>query len=256
MPVEAKDGLRFIQINPSNLDDPFESQTEWPRLSCPQANQLTLKFGELRIDESLTVNNAISTQQLSVTGSLTVENDLTVSNAIATNQLSVSGTVTGSLTVENDLTAGGLLTTSGINATGTIQANKFVGDGSQLTNINRWSLAYAHNANGDQTAGNFNDLINAVQNGSQVRILIDGNDQQYATDAENIWIKNGIVYVQNTSHVSIAFDEDVLRFQDNSYWWMIIVSTKGDRDMIRWNVGEHTPRGHTNDKVAVKWFID
>ena len=151
---------------------------------------------------------------------------------------------------------GGLLTTSGVNATGTIQANRFVGDGSQLTNINRWSLAYANNTNGDQTAGNLNDLINAVQNGSQIRILMDLGGQQYVTYAENITINNDIVYVQNNSHVSVEYDGDVLRFQDHSYWWMMIVSTKGDLDVIRWNVGEHTPRGHTNDKVAVKWFID
>ncbi|MDJ0594329.1 MAG: hypothetical protein QNJ72_30865 [Pleurocapsa sp. MO_226.B13] len=121
MPVEAKDGLRFILTPSDDLDDPFEDQTEWPRLSCPQANQLALEFGELRIEESLTVNNAISTNQLSVIGSvttpLTIDNSLTVNSAIATQQLSVSGAVTGSLTIENDLTVGG------INASGTIQAN-------------------------------------------------------------------------------------------------------------------------------------
>ena len=83
MPVKAKDGLRFKFIPRGDLNDPFTSQTEWPRLSCPQANQLALEFGELKIDKSLTVKDAIATNQLSVSGSLTVENDLTVGNAIA-----------------------------------------------------------------------------------------------------------------------------------------------------------------------------
>ena len=93
MPVEAKDGLRFILTPSDDLDDPFDSVTEWPRLSCPQANQLALEFGNLSIDKSLTVEDAIATNQLSVsdtvTGSLTIENDLTVGNVIATKQLSV-----------------------------------------------------------------------------------------------------------------------------------------------------------------------
>ncbi|MDJ0592865.1 MAG: hypothetical protein QNJ72_23220, partial [Pleurocapsa sp. MO_226.B13] len=103
-------------IPSDDLDDPFSDQTEWPRLSCPQVNQLALEFGELRIDESLTVNNAISTNQLSVIGSvttpLTIDNILTVNSAIATNQLSVSDSVMGSLTIENDLTVNNAIATN------------------------------------------------------------------------------------------------------------------------------------------------
>ncbi|NEP35887.1 hypothetical protein [Moorena sp. SIO3B2] len=191
--------------------------------------------GALRIDDAL-----------HTTGSVSVDGSLSVRDAIATAQLSVTDRVTGSLTIDNNLTV-----------EGTVKATEFVGDGSKLTNLNRWSLAYAHDANGNRTAGNINDLINAVQNGYQVRVLMDSGDVQYITYAENIWVKkNGIVYVQNTSHVSATSDGDVVKFQDDSYWWMIIVSTKGDRDMIRWNVGEHTPRGHNNDTIAMKWFVD
>ncbi|NEQ83514.1 MAG: hypothetical protein F6K26_25935 [Moorea sp. SIO2I5] len=160
------------------------------------------------------------------------------------------------LTVKNKVGIGIEKPTEKLEVEGTIKATEFVGDGSKLTNLNRWSLAYAHDANGNRTAGDINDLINAVQNGSQVRVLMVHGNEQYITYAENITIKNEIVYVQNNSHVSIIFEGDVLKFQDDSYWWMVIVSTKGDRDKIRWNVGEHTPRGHDNDKVAMKWFVD
>ncbi|MDJ0592863.1 MAG: tail fiber domain-containing protein [Pleurocapsa sp. MO_226.B13] len=112
MPVEAKDGLRFILTPSDKLSDPFNSQTEWPRLSCPQANQLALEFGDLSIDKSLTVKDAIATKQLSVTDQMT-----------------------GSLKIENNLTVGASLFTSKVNATGTIKANAFQGDGSSLDNI-------------------------------------------------------------------------------------------------------------------------
>ncbi|MDJ0592862.1 MAG: hypothetical protein QNJ72_23205 [Pleurocapsa sp. MO_226.B13] len=73
MPVKAKDGLRFILTLSNDLDDPFTSQTEWPRLSCPQANQLALEFGEFRIDDSLTVNGAIATKYYSSDGYVVIK---------------------------------------------------------------------------------------------------------------------------------------------------------------------------------------
>ena len=38
-----------------------------------------------------------------------------------------------------------------------------------------WKLAYAHNENDEKTEGDINKLISAVQNGQEVRVLV--NDQ-------------------------------------------------------------------------------
>ncbi|NEQ79417.1 MAG: hypothetical protein F6K26_03900 [Moorea sp. SIO2I5] len=160
MSVEAKDGLRFIRTPSDSLDDPFENQTEWPRLSCPQPNQLALEFGDLRIDgkigigtttpteklevagkikaTDLEVSSAITTNQLSVAdsfaGSLTVEKDLTVNRVIATNQLSVTGSVTTPLTIDNTLTVNGAIATNQLSVTdsattGSLTVNDSVGIG-------------------------------------------------------------------------------------------------------------------------------
>ena len=118
-----------------------------------------------------------------------------------------------------------------------------------------WTLAYAHDQSGNRIAGEERVLIAAVLDGQPVRVLMDSGDQQYVTDAQCLWVKNNNVYAQNTTHVSVEFTGNVLRFQDDSYWWMIIVDTQGNRDMIRWLVGEHKPRGHTQDRVAMKWFV-
>ncbi len=120
-----------------------------------------------------------------------------------------------------------------------------------------WRLAYSHDENGNRTGGNIDTLIKAVLSGLPVRVVRSHPkmDHIYVTDAQNLWVRNKIVYGQNTSHVSCEFKGDVLLFKDDSYWWMIMFSTKGDFDMIRWSVGEHTPRGHTTGKTAMKWFV-
>ena len=118
-----------------------------------------------------------------------------------------------------------------------------------------WTLAYANDEHGARTEGDIEALIDAVKNGQEVRIVIADPEGYYSTEAENLSVRHGIVYAQNTSHVSVEYQGESLRFQDDSYYWMTIVSTHGERDMIRWSVGAHEPRGHTQDKVAVRWFV-
>ena len=122
-----------------------------------------------------------------------------------------------------------------------------------------WTMLYAHNYDGEKTSGELNLLINAIRNGHQVRIVIkhqDG-DYEYATYAENLWIRNSIVFAQNTSAVSSSFSGNRLRFHEDCCHWLIIVNTKGEMEMSRWNLGEHKKREEAIcQKVAVMWFAD
>lgn len=127
----------------------------------------------------------------------------------------------------------------------------------QLKQKPSWTLVYAHDDFGDRTDGDINLLIDAVRNGCRIRLVIEMKNYEYAINADNLWIKNSIVYAQNTSAVSASFKGDRLMFLDESYHFMSIVSTQGDREVIRWNVGEHKKReGVAHNKVAVKWFSD
>lgn len=118
-----------------------------------------------------------------------------------------------------------------------------------------WELAYSHDANGNMLAGDKKLLIDSALNGQPIRFLIDYKEHQYATDAQCLWVKNGNVYAQNTSHVSVQFQGSALKFQNDAYWWMIVADTNGFLDMSRWNVGEHKDRGHTRDRHPMKWFV-
>ena len=118
-----------------------------------------------------------------------------------------------------------------------------------------WELAYAHDANGNKLSGDKHLLIESVKTGQPVRVLISYSDHDYVTDAQCLWVKDGNVYAQNTSHVSVEFQGAVLKFQNDAYWWMIVADTNGYIDMSRWKLGAHTPKDHTSDRCAMKWFV-
>lgn len=93
-----------------------------------------------------------------------------------------------------------------------------------------WNKVYENDENGNRTSGNFQDLLKAIRQGNEVRMLITFAElpkQEYFTPAENIWIRGGkTVYAQNISHVSVTSEADGdLRFQDDSFYWMRSSST-------------------------------
>jgi hypothetical protein len=124
-----------------------------------------------------------------------------------------------------------------------------------------YTLAYAHDANGNRTAGDINFLIDSLLNGSQVRILLEVPEgmgwgpYEYICEGHTLHIKSGVVYATNTLDLGTTFEEGELRFLDDSYHYLIIVSTKGELEQVRWNIGEHTSRGHTQEQLAMKWFV-
>lgn len=125
------------------------------------------------------------------------------------------------------------------------------------SSTSRWQLAYAHDENGEKIAGEISTLIDTVRQGARVRLLINFPEQyEYLTEAQNLWIKNGIIYAQNTTQVSVEFKGEMLAFQEDACYSMIVASTQGDLDVTRLLVGKHKQRGHTCHKVAISWFVN
>ncbi|MBM4407159.1 MAG: hypothetical protein FJ038_00835 [Chloroflexi bacterium] len=135
-----------------------------------------------------------------------------------------------------------------------------------------WELAYAHDAAGLALEGSRADLIEAIEHGAEVRVFVD-----YAPvpgcykEAQATWVKDGHVYVQNTASVGCAFTPEYawgsgsavdpaftaggLRFLDDAYHYFEILSTTGDADESRWNVGEHRLRARNQAKYPMRWFV-
>jgi hypothetical protein len=124
-----------------------------------------------------------------------------------------------------------------------------------------WTLVYANDTSGAVTFGKIDTLINAVRNGASVNVVLQqkSSGYTYSFRAQSVHVKDGVVSATNTLDVSSHYVGTELLFLDDSYYYMLIANTSGTLDQLRWNVGEHTPRGHDQGHDAwnnIQWFVD
>ena len=112
-----------------------------------------------------------------------------------------------------------------------------------------WQLAYHHDGSGNAVSGWKYSLISAVLSGARIRVVIG---ESYTTEADNVHVHGSHVFAQLLQHVSKASWD---RFQDNAYWWWVIVSTNGVMQMTRYNVGSNVHRGTNSLKNSIKWYF-
>jgi len=126
------------------------------------------------------------------------------------------------------------------------------------------NLVFSHDKDGSSNSGSREDLVSSIKDGASVQIVVQHNQDEFSSfPAHNLALKSlpsGVhVAAQNVKHVSIqstatnCFEYEI---QSNPYFWFSIVTTQGDRDMIRYTVGTHDARGHNQDKVALDWFVN
>ncbi|XP_052672813.1 uncharacterized protein LOC128155241 [Crassostrea angulata] len=112
-----------------------------------------------------------------------------------------------------------------------------------------WTLAYSHNRSGHETDGSLDLLVGAVLAGRKVRVKMGS----YIVEPENLYIRNGHVSAQLLGHLS---KNTIFDFQTDVYWYWQIVSTTGDVETVRYDIGSTQNRGNSADKQAISWFIE
>ena len=81
------------------------------------------------------------------------------------------------------------------------------------------------------------------------------SDRRYSFPLQNVVIKSQypeLVAGQTLDHIASG----TKFLLSNTYWWFIMVNSRGVHDMSRWTVGAHQSRGHTQGTIAIDWFAD
>ncbi|CAC5398771.1 unnamed protein product [Mytilus coruscus] len=117
---------------------------------------------------------------------------------------------------------------------------------------------FCNSDSGSDSCGNIKHLIRAVGNGAEIHVSHVNGKRAQTLEFSNIAYNKAKTIVSGTHlwHVSQSIVANHIEFQQNAYWWFNLWSTDGTRDLSRWSVGEHTDRGHSNDRVSMKWFAD
>lgn len=113
-----------------------------------------------------------------------------------------------------------------------------------------WKRVYSNGKTGTGTFGSLADLVAAIKKGSRVRVQFSSF---YTVEADNLSIRNGHVTAQVLKHVS---KQDLVKMQDNAYWFWQMVSTTGTVRSTRYYIGKHQHLSTTTENREVHWYVD
>jgi hypothetical protein len=124
-----------------------------------------------------------------------------------------------------------------------------------------WTLVYQNDSAGNRVGGDIGDLIQAVTSGSTVKVVLEGQAPEsgpdiYTFQAHTVHARSNMVFATCTLDVSTVFQGNLLRFQEDSFYYMVIAGTDGVLEQVRWYVGAHVARGHDQGTWDMKWFVD
>ncbi|XP_061188254.1 uncharacterized protein LOC133196360 [Saccostrea echinata] len=121
-----------------------------------------------------------------------------------------------------------------------------------------WKKVLSTSSTGVVNDGSKSNLINAVQKGSQLRLVIQEAEKSYSiVEADNIAIEGNEVAAQSIRYIS---DEDGTggiprQFKKPPFWKFTLTVTDGNRRAIFWKVGEHTSLPNALTKNSVDWIV-
>ncbi|XP_062572878.1 uncharacterized protein LOC134234851 [Saccostrea cucullata] len=121
-----------------------------------------------------------------------------------------------------------------------------------------WKKVLSTSSTGSVNDGSKSDLINALQKGSQLRLVIQEAEKSYSiVEADNIAIEGNEVAAQSIRYIN---DEDGAggiprRFKEPPFWKFTLTVTDGNRRAVFWKVGEHTSLPSSVTKHSVDWIV-
>ena len=120
-----------------------------------------------------------------------------------------------------------------------------------------WTKLYECNDNGNKVDGDLDTLLSHVNNGAEVRVMINNH---YGWNASNVWISDGQLFVQNTQQMILKHplsfgdglnDFDILRCNPRQIYYEV-VNTLGQRHVAKYVQGGS--QGQSKTRCNIKFF--
>ncbi len=119
-----------------------------------------------------------------------------------------------------------------------------------------WQLVYSQDADGQAIEGTIACLLTAVRQGQQIKIAIDFLEgKEYITLADELWIKNDIVYARCKTQIGIEFRGDLMVSNKKGDRLLLIASTQGDIEITRLSISKGKIKGRSYHRVGINWFV-
>ncbi len=113
-----------------------------------------------------------------------------------------------------------------------------------------WQLVYEHDLNGANVYGNIDDLVDDVNNGKDIRVIVSchGDCNLVYNQPQRTWMRNDRVYIYDEGSINLGWnDNDDPVFDTTIY--KTVFDTNGLLNV--WNHDENVVRQH---QYAAKWF--
>lgn len=132
------------------------------------------------------------------------------------------------------------------------------GQGQAFTGEN-WEKIYAADSSGNATYGDIDDLVDAINNGFDVKVLQKSSAWTHAFKtpfvAKNTTTYGDVVYARTQLYVPICYDSygypDLCEYQVKS----IVLRSDGVLEVLAYDPRDYSIISHTSTTSVLEWYI-
>ena len=122
-----------------------------------------------------------------------------------------------------------------------------------------WIKVYAHNATATLAEGNLAILIDAIQSGADVKVMISSSDDQYQSIAcRSVYLsklKRVVACMNDQGIGGISLEPENFGPDDDAYYAFVMANTEGRLHVSRVSLDDQEPQGSVQSRASMTWYV-
>jgi len=123
-----------------------------------------------------------------------------------------------------------------------------------------WELAYENDTQGNTLSGNINTLITAINNGSDVKVLVyqivNGTELTWTAMSNTVQVFEGVVSFKRVATHNTGIDGSGTFYLLEDDTRVDMLMSTGLRDSLIYNADNSVLKSHVTSNVRMKWFVN